>query len=67
MNDVDERAQSVSGASTDQACETDISALSRDELVAILEGMQDTFYRTDKEGKLTHLSRSVRRLLGYMP
>ena len=43
------------------------SDLSRDELVAILDGMQDTFYRTNSEGCLVYISRSSERLLGYQP
>lgn len=38
---------------------------SREELAAILDSMQDTYYRTDKEGVLVYLSRSIKRLLGY--
>ena len=41
--------------------------LSRDELLAILDTMQDTFYRTDGEGRLVYMSRSVEDLLGYKP
>ena len=40
---------------------TDLSA---EELVDILEDMQDTFYRTDNEGVLIYLSKSVDSLLG---
>ena len=43
---------------------TDLSA---EELVDILEDMQDTFYRTDNEGVLIYLSKSVDSLLGYKP
>ena len=38
--------------------------LSTEELVDILEDMQDTFYRTDNEGVLIYLSKSVDSLLG---
>ena len=41
--------------------------LSAEELVDILEDMQDTFYRTDNEGVLIYLSKSVDSLLGYKP
>lgn len=41
--------------------------LSLDELSAILDSMQDTFYRTDSEGWLIYISRSAERLLGYKP
>jgi diguanylate cyclase (GGDEF)-like protein/PAS domain S-box-containing protein len=40
---------------------------SREELAAILDGMQDTYYRTDKDGILVYLSRSLKQLLGYEP
>ena len=43
---------------------TDLSA---EELTDILEDMQDTFYRTDNEGVLIYLSKSVSSLLGYKP
>ena len=39
--------------------------LSHEELIAILDGMQDTFYRTDNEGSLVYTSRSAEHLLGY--
>jgi len=41
--------------------------LSHEELIAILDGMQDTFYRTDNEGFLVYISKSVENLLGFMP
>ena len=41
------------------------SGLTHDELIEILESMQDTFYRTDKEGVLIYLSKSIVELLGY--
>lgn len=44
-----------------------VDMFSREELAAILDGMQDTYYRTDKEGVLIYISHSVRRLLGYEP
>jgi diguanylate cyclase (GGDEF)-like protein/PAS domain S-box-containing protein len=40
---------------------------SRQELATILDSMQDTFYRTDIEGVLVYMSRSVKHLLGYEP
>ena len=40
---------------------------SKEELAAILDSMQDTFYRTDSEGFLVFMSRSVKGLLGYEP
>lgn len=41
------------------------ATLSREELIEILESMQDTFYRTDANGVLVYLSKSVDDLLGY--
>ncbi|MCK9531066.1 MAG: EAL domain-containing protein [Gammaproteobacteria bacterium] len=35
------------------------------ELNRILENMQDTYYRTDNEGRITFISRSAESLLGY--
>ncbi|MEJ2059259.1 MAG: PAS domain S-box protein [Gammaproteobacteria bacterium] len=35
------------------------------ELSAILNNLQDTYYRTDPEGRITHASPSVRQLLGF--
>lgn len=37
------------------------------ELSNILQNMQDTFYRTDADGRLIRISPSVESLLGYMP
>lgn len=37
------------------------------ELVSILDGLRDTFYRTDEQGVLVYLSRSITRLLGCEP
>ncbi|HXF44731.1 MAG TPA: PAS domain S-box protein [Burkholderiaceae bacterium] len=42
-------------------------AASERELQAILDEMQDTYYRTDAEGRILRLSRSAERLLGYRP
>jgi diguanylate cyclase (GGDEF)-like protein/PAS domain S-box-containing protein len=41
--------------------------LTREELTAILNGMQDTVYRTDLEGRFTLISPSVQQVLGYTP
>ncbi|MGE0080657.1 MAG: EAL domain-containing protein [Thiohalomonadaceae bacterium] len=35
------------------------------ELSRILENMQDTYYRTDMDGRITFISHSVKSLLGY--
>lgn len=40
---------------------------SREELATILDSIQDTFYRTNKEGVLVYMSHSVKHLLGYEP
>lgn len=40
---------------------------SEQELSTILHNMQDTYYRTDRDGMLTRISDSVIRLLGYTP
>ena len=40
---------------------------SEKELSKILENMQDTFYRTDIEGRVIRVSPSVETLLGYKP
>ncbi len=42
-------------------------AESERELQRILDNMQDTYYRTDKEGRLVRLSRSCEQLLGWPP
>jgi diguanylate cyclase (GGDEF)-like protein/PAS domain S-box-containing protein len=40
---------------------------SEQELSAILNSLQDTFYRTDVEGRIVRVSPSVEQLLGYAP
>ena len=40
-------------------------AASQQELAAILDNMQDTYYRTDADGRLLRASKSLQRLLGY--
>ena len=40
---------------------------SESELRAILENMQDTYYRSDREGVVIRVSPAVRDLLGYSP
>jgi diguanylate cyclase (GGDEF)-like protein/PAS domain S-box-containing protein len=40
-------------------------AASERELRAMLDNMQDTFYRTDAAGRIVRASKSVERLLGY--
>jgi diguanylate cyclase (GGDEF)-like protein/PAS domain S-box-containing protein len=40
-------------------------ATSQQQLAAILDNMQDTYYRVDQSGILLHASKSVQRLLGY--
>jgi diguanylate cyclase (GGDEF)-like protein/PAS domain S-box-containing protein len=42
-------------------------AASERELQRILDHMQDTYYRTDVEGRVVRASQSVLRLLGYSP
>ncbi|MCX8005075.1 MAG: PAS domain S-box protein [Burkholderiaceae bacterium] len=42
-------------------------AESERELRAILDNMQDTYYRTDVDGVVVRASRSMQRLLGYAP
>lgn len=42
-------------------------AESEQELRRILDNMQDTYYRTDTEGRVMRASPSVRELLGYAP
>jgi len=42
-------------------------ARSERELQRILDHMQDTYYRTDTEGRLVRLSRAVEPLLGWKP
>lgn len=37
------------------------------ELSVIFDNMQDTFFRTDREGRIIRLSESVQKLLGYAP
>ena len=36
-------------------------------LAAILDNLQDTYYRTDASGRLLRLSPSIQQLLGYRP
>ncbi len=38
---------------------------SQKELASILNNMQDTYYRVDMDGIVTHISRSAEKLLGY--
>lgn len=40
-------------------------AASERELRSILDNMQDTYYRTDSEGRIVRASKSAERLLGY--
>lgn len=40
---------------------------SEHELRAILDNMQDTYYRADEAGRITVVSASIRELLGYEP
>ena len=42
-------------------------AESERELREILDNLQDTYYRTDPEGRLTRISPSMQQLLGYAP
>ncbi len=42
-------------------------AESEHELRAILDNLQDTYYRTDVDGRIVRVSPSVRQLLGYAP
>jgi len=42
-------------------------AASERELSCILDNMQETYYRTDAEGRLVRLSRAVQELLGWRP
>jgi diguanylate cyclase (GGDEF)-like protein/PAS domain S-box-containing protein len=42
-------------------------AESERELRTILDNLQDTYYRTDQEGRILRLSPSAERLLGYAP
>jgi diguanylate cyclase (GGDEF)-like protein/PAS domain S-box-containing protein len=42
-------------------------AASERELQRILDNLQDTYYRTDIEGRIVRASRSVQELLGYAP
>jgi diguanylate cyclase (GGDEF)-like protein/PAS domain S-box-containing protein len=41
-------------------------AASQRELAAILDNMQDTYYRTDAQGRVLRASKSLQRLLGYV-
>ncbi len=42
-------------------------AASEHELATILQNMQDTYYRTDQEGRIVRASESATQLLGYTP
>ncbi|MGK7344746.1 MAG: PAS domain S-box protein [Candidatus Nitrospinota bacterium M3_3B_026] len=42
-------------------------AASEKELSAILNNIPDVYYRTDNEGRLTHVSGALKELLGYTP
>ncbi|MBS1246739.1 MAG: response regulator, partial [Proteobacteria bacterium] len=42
-------------------------AASEHELATILQNMQDTYYRTDQDGRIVRASESATRLLGYAP
>ncbi len=42
-------------------------AESEQELRTILDDLQDTYYRTNAEGRIVRASRSVKKLLGYEP
>lgn len=54
----------VSDVSARAAAEEQTRAALR-ELNRILENMQDTYYRTDKDGRITFISHSIKSLLGY--
>ena len=42
-------------------------ATSERELATILQNMQDTYYRTDQDGRIVRASESATKLLGYTP
>ena len=46
---------------------SDATKTSDKDLSSILDNMQDTYYRTDLEGRLILMSRSAKQLLGYSP
>ncbi len=52
---------------TDSKFAEDSIRRSERELNSILDSLQDTFYRTDVEGRLVRVSPSVESLLGYKP
>ena len=52
---------------TDRRMVEDEIVESQRELATILDSMQDTYYRTDTDGRLTRASPSARELLGYEP
>jgi len=52
---------------TDSKLAEDSIRRSERELSSILESLQDTFYRTDVEGRLVKVSPSIKKLLGYKP
>ena len=68
--DADGKAERFLGTTLDAThrYEADMKlAASEGELSQILENMQDTYYRTDSEGRVVRASSSVYDLLGYQP
>jgi PAS domain S-box-containing protein len=59
--------QRSAGFITDLRAVEALAAPHEAELRAILDNLQDTYYRTDASGRLLRLSPSIQQLLGYHP
>lgn len=66
-NEADGTVSGSAGFITDLRAVEALAAPHEAELRAILDNLQDTYYRTDASGRLLRLSPSIQQLLGYHP
>ncbi|WP_347250073.1 EAL domain-containing protein [Zoogloea sp.] len=66
-DDADGTINGAAGFITDLRAVEALAAPHEAELRAILDNLQDTYYRTDASGRLLRLSASIQQLLGYRP
>ncbi|WP_374494790.1 EAL domain-containing protein [Zoogloea sp.] len=66
-DDANGKVSGSAGFITDLRAVEALAAPHEAELRAILDNLQDTYYRTDASGKLLRLSASIQQLLGYRP
>ncbi|MBL8458880.1 MAG: EAL domain-containing protein [Zoogloea sp.] len=66
-DDAEGTINGAAGFITDLRAVEALAAPHEAELRAILDNLQDTYYRTDASGRLLRLSASIQQLLGYRP